>query len=68
MEIVITQLTADVMQRMLVNEINNQKEWLKKDVATGNQYVAETRNQIIKELEMLRNQLEYKGIPKFRYV
>lgn len=59
-------LLANCLQRMLVNEIENQQIWIvEEEQEFGiNKEREELRNQIISECEELREQLEKQGIHK----
>ena len=56
-------LMASCLQRMLVDEIDNQEKWKKEDNNLGldnNKF----RDEVIKECETLQTQLEAQGIHK----
>ena len=64
-QIEVSELLASIIQRLLVDEINNQEQWMIEDLK--NERPDETRLRIINEAKDLQNQLENKGIKKFRY-
>lgn len=63
----ISDMLASCLQRMLVEEIENQEKWQsEEDEEFGyNKRTHETRDRIIQECEDLRTQLESQGIHKY---
>lgn len=63
----ISKLTASVLQRMIFEEIENQKEWKKDDLKNRGE-VWQTRDNIISELEELAKEIDKQGVNiYFRY-
>ena len=59
---------AYVMQRMLVDEINNQHKWAKEDKRNGRpQNEIDGRFELCEKLKEVQDQLYDKGFPKFHY-
>lgn len=63
MKIEISTLIAKVLQRMIVDEINNQLNWYASDSLDH----GETRKEIISQLSSLSDEIERQGIDKFIY-
>lgn len=59
----ISPLLASCLQRMLVEEINNQRKWAREDKSVGVDN-AELRDEIIKECGELQEDLKEQGIAK----
>lgn len=59
-----SKLVAEVLQRMIEEEIANQEEWLKEDVEQFGKPVA-FRETIIKELSEMADDLAEQGIAKY---
>lgn len=66
MKLNIDEFLASVMQRMIYNEIKNQNGWKKQDIENGYTEHTEIRDQIIKGLNELADQLEKNGIEKYK--
>ena len=58
-------LMAGVIQRLLVDEINNQNRWMEEEMEEFGTTNADTRKKIIFQCEELRSQLADKGIKKY---
>lgn len=62
----LTPLLASVLQRLMFDEIGNQKQWIVEEQREfGKSDHEQTREQIINECEELRTQLESKGFTKY---
>ena len=59
------QLMANVLQRMLVDEIENQERWMGEEEQEFGHTHHETRELIIEQCEQVRTQLEEKGVQKY---
>ena len=59
------QLMANVLQRMLVEEIENQERWMGEEEQEFGCKHHETRERIIEQCEQVRTQLEEKGVHKY---
>jgi len=57
-------LLASCLQRMLVDEIENQQNWAAEELKEYGRTNAEMRQKIINQCEDLRNQLADKGVSK----
>lgn len=64
MEITISELVATCLQRMISDEIENQKKWAKEDEKNGFKHDF-AREQIIEEMQKLENDIEAQGIRKY---
>ena len=62
-QIEISDLVAQCLQRMVYEEIQNQKWWKSEDEAVS--VKNPIRDTIIEEMEELREQLKEKGFPKY---
>lgn len=61
----VSKLVASCLQRMIVDEIDNQKGWLQDELDDGIAFhSSETRERIIREMSELADNLEKQGIPK----
>lgn len=58
----VSRLVARCLQRMIVDEIENQEWWKSEDEHYGNN--VDFRDEIIKEMKQLANDLEKQGINK----
>ena len=58
----ISELVASCLQRMIVDEVNNQKRWYEEDLETG--IKNDIRKTIICEMNELADDLEKQGIAK----
>lgn len=58
----VSRLVARCLQRMIVDEIENQEWWKSEDEQYGNN--VDFRDEIIKEMKQLANDLEKQGINK----
>ena len=59
-------LVANCLQRMIVDEIDNQKGWLQDELDDGIAFrSSETRERIIREMHELADDLEKQGIQKY---
>ena len=63
-ELHISDLMAFCLQRMLVDEIDNQESWIKEDEEFGFPNVVEMRKEVIKDCEKTIQQLVEKGFAK----
>ena len=61
----LTPLMASVMQRMLVEEIENQERWAFEEEKEFGRTDHKLRENIIEECEQVRTQLEEKGVQKY---
>lgn len=62
----ISELVANCLQRMIVDEIDNQKRWYQDAVDDGVEYrKCETRKRIIHEMNELSDDLKKQGIQKY---
>ena len=59
----ISELVASCLQRMIVDEIENQKWWKSEEEQYGNN--VDFRDEIIKEMKQLADDLEKQGIQKY---
>ena len=59
----ISELVASCLQRMIVDEIENQKWWKSEEEQYGNN--VDFRDEIIKEMNKLADDLEKQGIQKY---
>ena len=68
-EIKVSELLANIIQRMIVDEINNQTEWLNQDLKRYgvNCPSIQKRKELIKQLEEDRKNLQSQGYPLFEY-
>jgi len=61
----ISKLVASCLQRMIVDEIDNQERWYQEDLQYGSSSnLCESRKRIIREMDELANDLEKQGINK----
>ena len=61
----VNELVANCLQRMIVDEIDNQKRWYQKDIDDGLEFlVNKTRKRIIHAMNELADDLEKQGIQK----
>lgn len=61
----VSELVAKCLQRMIVNEIDNQERWYEEDFDLGIAHQThDTRESIIKEMRELADDLEKQGINK----
>lgn len=60
----VSELIAKCLQRMIVDEIDNQKTWLEEDNEFGIVHRYYTRESIIKGMQELADDLEKQGINK----
>ncbi len=58
-------LMANVLQRMLVEEIENQERWMGEEEQKFGCKNHETRELIIEQCDQVRTQLETKGVHKY---
>ena len=59
----VSKLVASCLQRMIVDEIENQEQWYQEDLQYGIEFKrAITRKRIIREMEELADDLEKQGI------
>lgn len=63
-EIKISTQIARCLQRMIYEEIKNQKQWKEEDEDLGLE--SNFRNQIIKEMKELADDLEKQGVGKYQ--
>lgn len=63
----ISPLLASCLQRMLVDEINNQKQWARDEEKDNIFQMLPTRKKIIDECEKAREELKQQGINKHFY-
>lgn len=63
--ITISPLVATCLQRMIYEEIENQKKWNEENIKQGNHSLFDTRLQIIDDMRELSNDLQYKGFHKY---
>jgi len=61
----ISELAASCLQRMIVDEVNNQKRWYQDDLDEGFESINKTRERIIHEIKELADELEKQGIQKY---
>ena len=62
----ISELAADVLQRLIAEEIDNQKGWYQDDLDDGIEFRnGETRKRIIHDMNELADDLEKQGIQKY---
>ena len=61
----LTPLMASVMQRMLVEEIENQERWAFEEEKEFGRTDHKLRENIIEECEQVRTQLEEKGVHRY---
>ena len=62
----ISDLVASCLQRMIVDEVDNQNIWYQKDIDDGLEFlVNKTRKIIIHEMNELADDLEKQGIKKY---
>ena len=62
MKLEVSTLVAVCLQRMIVDEIDNQEYWKIEDKAIGARN--DCRDKVIKEMKQLADDLEKQGIPK----
>jgi len=61
----ISELVASCLQRMIVDEIDNQKRWYQDELAEGIAFsTSELRKRIIREMNELADDLQKQGIAK----
>lgn len=60
----VSELVASCLQRMIVNEIENQEKWYQDDLGNGYFGTVKMRKRIIKEMRELADDLEKQGINK----
>lgn len=61
----LTPLMAKVLQRMLVEEIENQEKWMVEEEEKFGRTDTSTRERIINECEQVRTQLKEKGFERY---
>lgn len=61
----LTPLMSKVLQRMLVEEIENQERWMVEEEREYGRTDHKTRENIIEECDQVRTQLEQKGFEKY---
>jgi hypothetical protein len=62
----VSKLVASCLQRMIVDEIDNQKRWYQQDLKDGMGFFANgTRTRIIQDMTELADDLEKQGIQKY---
>ena len=62
----ISELVANCLQRLIADEIDNQKGWYQDDLDNGIEFrTGETRKRIIHDMSELADDLEKQGIKKF---
>ena len=61
----LTPLMANVLQRMLVEEIENQEKWIVEEEQEFGTTDHKTRESIIEQCDQVRNQLEEKGFKRY---
>ena len=59
----VSELVASCLQRMIVDEIENQKWWKSEDKAVGDK--SDFRDEIINEMRKLADDLEKQGITEY---
>lgn len=68
MEKIVIELTprmASILQRMLVEEMENQERWMFEEEKEFGRTDTKLRESIIEECEQVRTQLENKGVQKY---
>lgn len=65
-KIEVSETLAYILQRMIVDEINNQETWFREDTKSGNPH-AKVRLKLIADLEEDREYLDKQGYPIFHY-
>lgn len=61
----ISKLLASCLQRLIADEIDNQKGWYQDDLADGIEFrTGETRKRLIHDMNELADDLEKQGIAK----
>ena len=60
----VSKLVASCLQRMIADEIENQKKWLEEDNEFGIKHRYYTREEIIKQMNELADDIEKQGIRK----
>ena len=62
----VSKLVASCLQRMIVDEIENQEQWYQDDLDNGIALrTGETRKRVIHEMNELADDLEKQGIQKY---
>lgn len=61
-KIEVNEMTASCLQRMIVDEIENQKWWKSEDKAVGVEN--DFRDEVIKEMKQLAEDIEKQGVKK----
>ena len=62
----VSELVANCLQRMISDEIDNQKGWYQDDLDDGIEFrTGETRKRIIHGMNELADELEKQGIQKY---
>lgn len=61
-KIEVSEMTASCLQRMIVDEIENQKWWKSEDKAVG--IKNDFRDEVIKEMKQLAEDIEKQGVKK----
>ena len=62
----ISELIASCLQRMIVDEIDNQKRFYEEDLENG--IKSHRRKRVIHEMNELANAIEKQGIKKIKYI
>lgn len=62
-KIEVSEMTAGCLQRMIVDEIENQEWWKSEDKAVGARN--DFRDEIIKEMKQLAEDIEKQGVKKY---
>ena len=60
----ISELVASCLQRMIVNEIENQEKWYQDDLGNGYFGTVKMRKRIIHEMHELADDIEKQGVHK----
>ena len=61
----ISELAASCLQRMIVDEVNNQKRWYQDDLDEGFESLPKIRERIIHDMNELADAIEKQGIQKY---
>jgi len=61
----ISELAAGCLQRMIVDEVNNQKRWYQDDLDEGLESLSKIRERIIHDMNELADAIEKQGIQKY---
>ena len=63
----ISELVANCLQRLIADEIDNQKGWYQDDLHDGFESLLKTRKTIIHEMNELADAIEKQGIQKYMW-